>query len=410
MADLDSVTGNDIATDVSTGPATDDNASTELPSNPIEDVIALFQDNLSLQDNLPPSLLLDLGLKQADDGDTGGQQQPVVTEYLCSKVPIFARLRELRMKGWKNPKGDDYFERQRYISDNADGNTTTIFMKMMRAVGRKAQEATGVFTLPGKRPNILALGFAPGGKIETAMDINKNTQVSGITLGVEDNGIKVLVRKDLRNRMKLSYADLTMMITDLGFPMSDVPADHPDTTKFRTRLIRPRAHFDLATCEGGVLRTHARAEYRESREAHRLRAAQLALALERVKPGGSMLVLLHHAESFRNICLFHNFSKFAKVTLFKPDVQHQHRSSFYMIAMEIQSQSEEAANMVRQWKREWHAATFGSDEVYDEAVRSGTPDVDAVLAEFGEHFVEMASPVWAMQVEGLGKKSFTQEE
>lgn len=267
------------------------------------------------------------------------------------------------------------------------------------------QQATGVFNLPGKRPSMLALGFAPGGFVGEALKVNPNVQVVGITLPIREKGVESLVKSP---RLDLIQADVTMLAVDLGFSMDDIPSSHPDAKRFLRRAIRPRQQFDLVTCEGGVLRTHQIASYREHREAHRLKASQLAISLERAKPGASMIVLMHKAETWNSLSLFYKFSKFSEVRLFKPETEHQHRSSFYMIATNIQSQSEAAKDAVNQWKAEWKTATFGTDDEYNRQCKSNALDVNQVLEEFGESWVDLSREVWARQIKGLEKKSFTQ--
>lgn len=267
------------------------------------------------------------------------------------------------------------------------------------------QQATGVFSLPGKRPSMLALGFAPGGFVGEALKVNPNVQVVGITLPIKEKGVESLVKSP---RLNLVQADVTMLAVDLGVSLDEIPPDHPDAKRFLKRAIRPRQQFDLVTCEGGVLRTHQIASYREHREAHRLKASQLAISLARLKPGGSMIVLMHKAETWNSLSLFYKFSKFSEVRLFKPEVEHQHRSSFYMIATNIQSQSEAAQNVVKQWTTEWKTATFGTDDEYTKECRDNALDADEVLKEFGQSWVDMCREVWARQIKGLERKSFTQ--
>ncbi|KUI56002.1 Ribosomal RNA large subunit methyltransferase E [Cytospora mali] len=334
------------------------------------------------------------------------RERQVLLQYLLDNVAEFRDLSEIRLKGWENPEGDRYFERQRHISDNPDEQTSKIFMGMMQRVGAKMQEATGVFTLTSKRPSMLALGCAPGGFVSTALKFNPDVQIIGITLPVRDNGVECLVKKN--KRLTLIEADVTMLAADLGTAETDIPKNHPDARNFLPRQIRPRQQFDIVTCEGGVLRTHEIAPYREHREASRLKTSQLAIALARVKPGGSMVVLMHKAEARNSLCLFYIFSKFARVRLFKPDVQHQHRSSFYMIATDIQSQGEAVRRAVTQWTGEWRAATFGTDEEYHEEIHRDHVDIDEVLKEFGEKWVELSREVWKIQIKGLQKKSFAQ--
>lgn len=278
----------------------------------------------------------------------------------------------------------------------------------MNNVAWKMQQATGVFNLPDHRPTVLSFAFAPGGFIGRVLQSNHNVQVTGITLSASDGGIPVLVKD---KRLETIYADIPLMTGDMGLLAADIPPDHPDATNFiRDKKIRPRAQFDLVTSEGGVLRPHLASlgSHRERREAHRLKASQLALALSRVKTGGSMIVLMHKAESWNTLCVLYTFSKFSKLRLFKPDQEHQYKSSFYMIATDIKSQSKEAQAAVEEWKREWKAATFGTDEQYQEEVRKNALDVNQVLEEFGDEWIELSKDVWNKQLKGLRGKSFTQ--
>lgn len=293
--------------------------------------------------------------------------------------------------------------------DNADLKTTQNFLRMMNNVATKMQEATGVFSLSTHRPTILGLGFAPGGFIAKALEVNPNAHALGITLPAKNKGIPVLVKNQ---RLDVRYADITLMAEDMGLPADAIPPDHPDAiaNNFVPKLIRPRAQFDLVTSEGGVLRPHQErlGSHRSHWEAERLITAQLALALSRVKLGGSMIVLLHKAEAWNKLCLFYTFEKFSRIRLFKPDKEHQHRSSFYMIATDIQSNSKEALAAVEEWKRAWKIATFGTNEQCESEARNTVLDVDTVLEEFGEKWIELGAEVWNMQLEGLKQKHFAQ--
>lgn len=310
-------------------------------------------------------------------------------------------------QGWSNPEGEEYFKKSKYHTDNADLFTSKNFLRMMRGVSNKMQEATGVFSLSAKRPSILGFGFAPGGFIEKALNVNPTATATGVSLPDKVGGIPVLVKDE---RLTTVYADITLMAGDMGISHENIPASHPDANNFLKKKIRPSARFDLVTSEGGVLRPHVArlGSHRDQREAHRLKASQLALGLSRVKLGGRMIILMHKAEAWNSLCLFYTFSKFAKIRLFKPDQEHQFKSSFYMIATEIQSQSDEAEIAVKQWTQEWKVATFGTDDEYQQVVRQNTLEVEMVLREFGEQWIRLSEDVWNMQLKGLKTKSFTQ--
>lgn len=316
-----------------------------------------------------------------------------------------------QIQGWNNPEGEEYFKKQRFHTDNADLDTSYKFLRMMRNVADKMQSATNIFTLPtatsSRAPTILGFGFAPGGFVEKALALNPTATATGFSIAHAVGGIPVLISGP---NLQTHYADITLMAGDLGITPDQIPASHPDATQFLPRLIRPRAQFDLVTCEGGVLRPHVSrlGVHREVREAHRLRAAQLALGLARVKSGGRMIVLMHKAEAWSSLSLLYTFSRFSRVRLFKPEGEHQYKSSFYMLATEIRSQSEEARQAVRMWTREWRVACFGSDEEYKAELGRNKLDVDKVLWDFGDVWLELSREVWDLQREGLKVKSFTQ--
>jgi 23S rRNA U2552 (ribose-2'-O)-methylase RlmE/FtsJ len=134
--------------------------------------------------------------------------------------------------------------------------------------------------------------------------------------------------------------------------VTDIPVEHPDANNMLPQRFDPCQLFDLILCDGQVLRTHIRAAYREMKEACRLTVTQLAIGLEHVKSGGSMIVLLHKVEAMNTVSLLYTFSRFSSVKLFKPKKHHAKRSSFYMIATNIQSQHCEAVLAVANWKRQ----------------------------------------------------------
>lgn len=137
----------------------------------------------------------------------------------------------------------------------------------------------------------------------------------------------------LRTRCKarLGYIAVNELLT-----LTLIPKDHPDQLNFLPKGFGDGRLFDTVICDGQVLRTHTRASYRENREARRLTVTQLALGLENIKPGGTMIVLLHKVEAMDTVELLYQLNRFSTVRLFKPATSHAKRSSFYMVASDIQ--------------------------------------------------------------------------
>jgi hypothetical protein len=152
-----------------------------------------------------------------------------------------------------------------------------------------------------------------------------------------------------------------------------------------------------------VQRKHDLAAYREHREARRLITTQLALSLEHLKPFGTMIVLINKVETEQPgiLEIVHQFHKFSSVQLFKPTKGHADRSSFYMVATDIQTDHAEAAKAVEEWKRTWKIATFGSEDEFSDHIRRSSVWANKILENFGPVLIEKSRAVWETQIRGL---------
>jgi 23S rRNA U2552 (ribose-2'-O)-methylase RlmE/FtsJ len=280
-----------------------------------------------------------------------------------------------------------------------------IFYKMMKDIGQEMHQLTCALAISKIAPNsptILDMCMAPGGFLATALSINPGAHALGFSLPVSKGGHKALLPTD--SNVTLKFLDITMLATDMG--VTDIPAEHPDAKNMLPQHFDPGQLFDLVLCDGQVLRTHVRAPYRERREARRLAVTQLAVGLEHLKIGGTMVVLLHKIEAADTVSLLYTFNKFSSVMLFKPTKHHAKRSSFYMIATDIQSQHFEAIQAVETWKRQWTVATFRTDEEYEEELRAMCLNAEEVLDEFGTELVRLGREVWGIQARALKKAPF----
>ncbi|KAJ0412963.1 hypothetical protein BJY00DRAFT_297629 [Aspergillus carlsbadensis] len=339
-----------------------------------------------------------------------GRVSHEVMEYLLKEAPEFRRLSKLRKKGWENRAGDRFFEKQRQTADTADEKTAIIFYNMMRDMAKHMDHLTCVLQIntgsahPDNKKTILDMCMAPGGFLATALRLNPGACAVGFSLPTEKGGHEV--RLPWRANVTLKFLDITMLAADMGVADIDIPAEHPDAPNFLPRQFKPGQRFDLVLCDGQVLRTHDRADYREKREAARLKLTQLALGLGHLQSGGSMVVLLHKVEALDSLNLLHTFEKFAAVRLYKHPKTHAKRSSFYMLATDIRADSEEAATAIETWKRTWRVATFGTDEMYREALLEERSDVAVLLKDFGPRLVELGRKVWQIQANALEKAPF----
>lgn len=257
----------------------------------------------------------------------------------------------------------------------------------------------------GRRPYVLDLCMAPGGFTASVLKRNRNVRVCGISLPPSQGGHKILIPNwETDSRIQVCFLDITMLAAEMG--VTTIPPKHPDANNFSLDHPFHGEKFDLVFCDGQVLRMHSRAEYREKREAWRLTITQLVLALQKIKVDGKIVVLLHRVDAWDTIALLHALSKFSSLRFFKPVKKHAIRSSFYVVAEQVQPQSIDALQAVATWKKNWYIATFGSDAEYLENRNESNRDVDDVLSDFGPELIRLGRPIWRIQNDALRRASF----
>ncbi|KAK4234378.1 hypothetical protein C8A03DRAFT_47266 [Achaetomium macrosporum] len=309
------------------------------------------------------------------------QPKDPVKEYLLEHLPIYRELCELRRQGWQTEAGDTHFQKQHQRADNADAKGKKVFFSIMRDIGLELDKATSILTIQGggnSRPAILDLCMGPGGFSSAALYRNPFALVRAITL----------------------------LAGEMGTPASSISASHPEAASFSFDRPFLEQTFDLVFCDGQVLRTHERLEGESTgkkSEASRLLTAQLVLALQRIRSGGTMVILLHKADAWRSVFLMYTFATFSdSVELFKPRRAHGSPSLFYLIAKGVRPEREATVKAVRRWKEKWTIATFGvggagEDGLGDEeleVVQSGGEDSE-------EKVTKIVQPVFAVQAEAL---------
>lgn len=272
---------------------------------------------------------------------------------------------------------------------------------MMIQLGMEMHRETGAFKIKpsGK---ILDICIAPGGMCEATLRVNKNVQAFGISLPPEQGGHPLYIEKSRLSGLQL--LDVTLIYKE--FADKPIPETHPNPESFIP--IRPfKFHkFDLIFCDGKVLRTHERATYRQQTEVLRLATSQLILAIQRVVPGGTIIMLNHKIDSWFSLELLSIFSKFSNVNVFKPARKHATRSSFYMVVRDIQIEHQDAKEALKNWREVWWETTFGG---YCNTGERAAPDesyVRKVLADYGNKLAELGRPIWKIQANALSETAY----
>lgn len=308
--------------------------------------------------------------------------------------------------------GDEPFQKQRERADNADEEISRGFFKIMRGIGDEMQKTLGVMSLtdPGK---ILDLCMAPGGYSASALKFSPWASVSGATLPEEVGGLKLFVHDEFKEaRIRVWQGDLTSLVGDMGMDNDDIVEEHDGFGKFQKDKVWGGEKFDLVFCDGQVLRTHTKGmkEYRQRCEKRRLTCSQLLIALQYVKIGGTMVILLHKLYLWDTLLIVRAFDKFAHIAIFKPSTTHKSRGSFYLVAKNIQPHHENALEATQTWSEAWKDATFrGSagegEEVAFPADRNESTilgeQVRRVMNEFGERLITLGENAWKIQTQAI---------
>ncbi|KAI0999989.1 hypothetical protein K3495_g8208 [Podosphaera aphanis] len=332
----------------------------------------------------------------------------VVEKYFLGNANEYQLLHKLKLLGWSSEKGDEYFKKQRSAADHPKKGLKKVFFSMMRQIGDELHKNTSALTpdsLGNEGIQVLDICMASGGFSSTVLKVYDNARICGITLPRSQNGYDILLPNWKNDpRLVVYFGDITMLVTEMGGVA--IPPGHPDAANFLTDRPFCGKKFDLIFCDGQVLRTHPRPDYREMREPWRLITSQLVLALTRVKTNGTLVMLLHNLDTWETLSLVYTLNKFSSIMLFKPGKCYAKKSSFYVVAKKIQTQGPEINAAIEIWKKEWQVATFGTESEYNEFRRRNDHLTSDVLRDFGDKVISLAEPIWRIQSSALNKASF----
>lgn len=319
-------------------------------------------------------------------------------------------------QGWEEESGDVYFQKRRRNADTANLWLRGKFYKMMEEIALEMDTVTGALSFnrnDGSTLRVLDLCMAPGGYSRAILDVNPTASIDGISLSPDDGGHEMLLPFGAEDRrVSVLFTDITMLATEYGIDMEEIPKDHPDALNFTSLRPYPNQEYDLVLCDGQVLRAQIRESYRKRCEPARLMNAQLILGLQRIKPGGTLIILLHKLETWHSMMLIRSFCMFATVELFKPIKAHGIKSSFYMVAKDVRPHSAECKIALKRYKSFWHNETFRDGVGFDECddADEGREEVETVLEEFGPKLAELGRGIWTIQADALEKAPFMQKQ
>ncbi|PQE29865.1 hypothetical protein CJF32_00000537 [Rutstroemia sp. NJR-2017a WRK4] len=92
----------------------------------------------------------------------------------------------------------------------------------------------------------------------------------------------------------------------------------------------------------------------------------------------------------------------------QPAKKHAIRSTFYLIAKNVEPNSEAARLAIKAWKEVWWSATFGGVEgvgIWKIDVKNDY--TQSVIDNFGDRLARFARPVWKIQADALSKTPHT---
>lgn len=202
-----------------------------------------------------------------------------------------------------------------------------------------------------------------------------------------------------------------MFAAEIG--VQSIPEEHPDKQKLLALWPHSQHPYDLVICDGQALRTQNLAEYRKTCEQSRLFNSQLVLALKKVRPGGTIIALLHKSHKWRTFFLLQVFSKFSDIQLFKPEGFHAEKSSFYLVAKNVRPESQDAIDAVGKFSRSWIRGTFldatGPSEDNDNDDYNDA-EMELLLEDFGHKYISLAKPVWEVQATALANARWMSDD
>ncbi|EPQ53652.1 hypothetical protein GLOTRDRAFT_45291, partial [Gloeophyllum trabeum ATCC 11539] len=292
-------------------------------------------------------------------------------------------------------KLDRAFVKQHSVADNADRKLQQYWFHNMKKIMREIDNHTGC--IPFRRLDFLDLGCCPGGFSSYILTKNRKARGIGVSLPVEEGGHESMLENEFQPRFDLYFADIT------SFQLGPSTIDHERFWSLPTPISSGR--FDLVIVDGHQLRTQV-SEYAAPWDIDRLLISQIIIALQTVRPGGTIIIKLTHPESIMTakvLFLLESLSK--RLSTYKPRTMHTKRGSFYAVARGLGKESDRLPEVLHALKELWVEMTFGGEEGKGRFLLWGDLDFAVTTEElhraYLDRLIELGRGVWDAQAQAL---------
>ncbi|KAI1784462.1 hypothetical protein LXA43DRAFT_1042378 [Ganoderma leucocontextum] len=327
-------------------------------------------------------------------------------------VPELAELAQLRRKGWSDEGLDGHFTRQRKVADRSPHASEVFWFEMMKKGMSEMDGAVNILPKQHTPFEFLDVCCCPGGFSSFSLHKNPSARGVGLSLPVSSGGHPFMLEGHLRPRYDFIEKDI--LEYDLS-PRVPGTLDSPD--RFPDSMLE---RFQLVIIDGHALRTYtsptqpplddikeAHLSYRDS-----LHIAQLIVALEAVRPGGTILTRLSHLESFPATHVLYLLDRLSdELVVYKPHSMHAYRGTFYVVAKGVLGHRapgdhlELKARYVAGLRQLWSELRWGGPGGCGRRMASGDLDfvvsTEEILGEYLDRLITLGRGVWRTQAQGL---------
>ncbi|CAE6540550.1 unnamed protein product [Rhizoctonia solani] len=295
--------------------------------------------------------------------------QALMARPNCS---VLVELVALRSQGWESESLDGVFLAQRTTADTSrsaqdDNKWLHLMCKSLNQMDRQKKFINA--------SRFLDLGCFPGGYSTYILQKCPSATGFGISLPFEEGGHGLAIPANLLPRMELRTADLTNFDLAPSIPKPQSPFTQLGPLPFESNS------FDLV----------------------------LLIGLRAVTAGGTIFVKLSHPEKAIGARILLALCQVARlVRTVKPQPLHAIRGTFYVIAQQVSTDSEEYQTLVQSLERLWYTMSFEGEAGYGREITWEEEDKiinwAEVTGESGlDKLARLGAEVWRIQCNALRK-------